>query len=308
MRMSDLSAAGSGEHSPAIRVDPEEGTYQVVEFFGEGSHRMFGCRHLPSREPIAGIVICPSLQAEFLRNYRREVLLGRHLAAAGFVVQRFHYRGTGNSDGETRDVTFESMVTDALAAAERVRRTSRTVAFVGTRVGAIVAAAAAALLNDVPLALWEPVLEMESYFRDAFRGGLIHELKKGVGERRTREDQIEELRQTGTIDVLGYSLDLPLYDSALGRRLEVEAGDRSRPVLLVEVSRTKDLPSEHAALVRRWRDRGFAVTTHVVTAAIEPWWFVGGRTHHEEQSIAAELVGTTSTWLADTVAEAKASR
>jgi hypothetical protein len=263
---------------------------------------------MPSGVPIGGVVICSSLQAEFLRNYRREVLLARRLAAAGFVVQRFHYRGTGNSDGETRDVTFESMVSDALVVAEQTRRTSGAVAFVGTRVGTLVAAAAAARLDGVPLALWEPVLDTEGYFRDAFRGGRIHELKKGVRGPRTREDQIEELRRTGSIDVLGYSIDLPLYESALGRTLEIEAGDRSRPVLLVEVSRREELPSEHAALVRRWEERGFAVTTHVVTAAIEPWWFVGGRTQDEEHSIATELVATTTDWLVANISELKAPR
>src|SRR3712207_4346225 len=97
----------------AVRV---EGAHRdVIEFFGSPGEQMLATTHMPLGTPLGGVVICSSLRAEFETNYRREILLGRALADRGIAVHRFQYRGTGNSDGDARDVTFESMQLDAEA-------------------------------------------------------------------------------------------------------------------------------------------------------------------------------------------------
>jgi hypothetical protein len=283
-----------------IRADPDREMREVAEFFGSDHSRLFGCFHLPARRPLGGIIVCPAVQAEFHRNYRREVDLGRHLAAQGFAVQRFHYRGTGHSDGDTSDVTFETMIEDAMAAAEHLRRRSSVdrLGFIGTRTGALVAAAAASQFVGSPVALWEPVTDPNRYFREILRAGLIHELRKGVHDTRSRNEQIEELLSTGRLDVLGYTIDRGLYESLIHRELDGELGSTPRPLLLVEITRRSELRHEYSAAVERWTSRGFDVATHIVASMAEPWWFVRGRSIAEEASLTRDLVQATAAWFA----------
>ena len=100
-----------------------------------------------------------------------EVRLGAALAAEGFAVIRFHYRGQGHSDGDTGDVTFESLRDDALAATEYLQSEADVpgVSFIGSRVGALVAGAVSAGYADSRLVLWEPIVDPSRYLREAQR-------------------------------------------------------------------------------------------------------------------------------------------
>ena len=74
--------------------------HEEIEFFGE-TESLFGCRHMPaSTDASAGVVICSPLFTDATVNSHREMRVGRWLARAGIVAQRFHYRGTGESDGD----------------------------------------------------------------------------------------------------------------------------------------------------------------------------------------------------------------
>lgn len=288
----------------AVRTDGETGIHEVAEFFGPDRLKMFGCRHLPLGPPHNGVVVCSPLQAELVRNYRREVTLGRTLAAAGFAVQRFHYRGTGNSDGEIVDATLETMRDDAVEAAGWLARTQGLdrPTFVGTRWGAMVAGAAAARFGvSSPLVLWEPITTGRSYFRELFRAIHITNLKQGLPVPPSREEQVESMRRTGWLDILGYSVTWPLYKSVIDRTLVGEVGDEPRPVLLVQISRQLELRKEYQALVDRWRGQGFPVDTYVAEGADEPWWFTGGRSYGEETALAEQVARVTHDWLADAV-------
>jgi pimeloyl-ACP methyl ester carboxylesterase len=98
------------------------------------------------------------LAREFAHNYRREVLLARALAVAGQAVLRFHYRHTGNSDGDGVDLTFDSMREDALGAIDALRSQAPKgpLTILGTRWGSLIAAAAAAHHPDAAVVLWSP--------------------------------------------------------------------------------------------------------------------------------------------------------
>jgi hypothetical protein len=247
------------------------------------------------------VVICSPFQAELLKTYRREVLLARALAARGFAVQRFHYRGSGNSDGDADDGTFDAMCQDTEAAVERlIERTGvPRIAFVGTRLGGLVAAAVVGRRpEDWPLALWEPVVDPVRYFREVFRGLLVTDLKAGDAGRTSRQP-LEELARRGSVDILGYTITARVHQSALGHSLVDELGDRPRPVLLVGSSRGRALPAEYAALESGWTERGFPVESRVVPTA-EAWWF--GRTptgRSEELDRAKAFVALVMAWLVE---------
>ena len=91
----DRPFAGGG---PA-RTDLVAGIEEEVGFLEASGSSLFVCQHRPLGPVTGAVVICPALFVDQLRNYRAEVSLARRLAASGVLVQRFHYRGTGHSDG-----------------------------------------------------------------------------------------------------------------------------------------------------------------------------------------------------------------
>ncbi len=289
------------EKSPpdaAVRVDATDGVREEVAFFG-GAQRLFGVTYAPD-QPTAGVVICSPIHAELLRNYRREVVLARSLARLGYAVQRFQYRGAGNSDGDPADTTYESLCEDAGAAADRlVEMTGASqLVFAGTRLGAVVAASAGRMAGARALAMWEPVLNGDRYFREIFRGRLVSGLKTSEdGDRKPQE----ELDATGSVDVLGYSVDRPLHDSIRARRLLDEAAAAPPHALLVQIGGSRSLRSEFASLVDRWRGAGVSVQTHQMEGS-EPWWFGGTpQISGEDPDRAGELTEVTTRWMLQSV-------
>jgi pimeloyl-ACP methyl ester carboxylesterase len=283
----------------ALYVDQSLGVKEEVCFFGPDRLKMFGCTHTPAGQPIGGVVICSTLDIETQTNYRREVLLAHALSARGFAVQRFHYRGLGNSDGDSRFATFETMREDALAAAEWLREGAgiTNLAFVGTRWGALIAAAAAAQFRTAPIALWEPLVDTSRYFRDIFRRRLMSDLRRGESIWPSSLALVEELRQTGFVDVIGYRIDQPLYESAVGRTLAEELGGNARSVLLTQISMSQGLLPGNAALSAHWRRMGFSVETHIVEEEVTWGFFDDVWEAAEERPGTKRLIHITRDWL-----------
>jgi alpha/beta superfamily hydrolase len=224
--------------SPATSLAPD-GSTERAEFRGSPGRRVFTYVHLPASAPRGAVAICSPLHGEFARNYRREVLLSRALARQGFATLRFHYRSTGNSDGDGIDLTFGSMREDALGAVEHLRgqAPSGPLFVVGTRWGALIAASAAERHPEAALVLWEPLVEASRFFKDAFRSRLVREIRRGVEHPSTGRELEERLRSGQGVDVVAHRLEAELYRSSAGRSLEAELGTAPRRVV-VQVSPT----------------------------------------------------------------------
>lgn len=288
----------------AVHVDGAAGVREEARFIGDGSQGVFASVRIPQGPVIGGVVICPALYEDSMRIYRREVLLARSLAARGMAVLRFDYRGTGNSDGDAADASFDSMREDARAAVEwlSVRCDIDRIGLLGTRWGGLVAAGVGE--DDSPLVLWEPVIEGRLFFREAFRAGQIHATK----EQRATDagpSALETLRHDGSVDILGYPVYRDFYEDAIRRRLEAELGDATRPVLIVQTSRGERPRGEYQMLAQGLREKGLAVEV-VAIDGDETWWFTVARWEAEEVRPGTErLLATTTEWL---VRLAKGSR
>jgi pimeloyl-ACP methyl ester carboxylesterase len=220
------------------------------------------------------VVICSPVFEEARTNYRREVLLSLALARQGIAAQRFQYRGTGNSEGDPFALTYESMCEDAGAAAERlIEKTGvRSVAFMGTRLGAMVAARVAAQFGRAPVVLWDPILESGSYFKEMFRARIMSDLKRRARAGDTTQSFADELRDRGWVEIFGYSIGRALHDSLEGHRLEAELGMDPRPVFLVRLTPRKEVERAYAELQSRLEGRGFPVASAAFPNDA-PWWF-----------------------------------
>lgn len=265
-------------------------------FFG-AEERLFGVAQLPAGEPRGAVLVCSPIQSELFKNNRREVVLSRRLAENGIAVLRFHYRGAGNSDGAPADLTLASMTEDTVTALAHLvgRAGTDEVGLVGTRLGAMAAAAAAP--PGAPLALWEPALDGRRYFRDLLRSLLIVGLKRSEEASETRESLLARFEREGTLDIMGFSVGWRLHEDTVGRRLE--AGPTPRSILLVQLARAPQLRAEYASAVQGWEQAGHRVTVEPV-AYEEAWWFhedVDVLTPEAFEGANRHIVERTADWL-----------
>ncbi len=276
--------------TPGIRVDRSTGTREEVAFLGEPAE-MFAVTHLPAGDPVAGVVVCPTIHAEIFRSYRKEVLIGRELAAAGIAVLRFHYRGTGNSQGDPDTVTIGAMAESTHEVADLLRRRTgvERIGYLGTRVGAIPAVEAAD--PGAPLLLWDPVADGRAYLNEVFRNHHIAALKGQQQE--PVAAMLERLQDEGAVEVLGYQLTRTLYDSLFERRLTEAAP--SGPVRVVPFG----AGTRVRALVDRWRQAGVEVTVPDESYN-GAWWLVSVETTSEDGAESTlGLVADGASWLTD---------
>ena len=279
-----MAAAGT---RMATRVDAMNGVREDAGFVATERGGMFVYLHLPPGPVRQAVVICSPLYAEFLTNYRREVDFARALTEQGHAVARFHYMGTGNSEGDAADPSFPNLVADGLSAARALVEASgaERTAFLGTRLGALVAAALAEQHPGAPLVAWEPIT-VDRYLRDAL---MARKMSGVTTQSNTVTDATEPTPERH--DVLGH--DLPAtWSEEFRSDLAAHLGE-PRPVLLVQLSPRPDPGPEQQRLQTVLAERGFDVSTHHSPMG-DSWWL-----HTEGHRAASDPMGLGLQWLGD---------
>ncbi len=251
------------------RTDLDNGVREEECFLPVHGGELFCAFHRPVGLPRATVIICGALYAERMKLNRTEVLTARTLAAAGHLVGRFHYRGTGQSAGLGQASTLATMLEDARTETAFLHRERTPLLFVGGRWGALVAGLAAAEWTGAALALWEPVIEANRFFQEMFRPRQLTALAAGGGSHGA-QDVAREMRREGHIDTLGDAIDRPLYESAQGVSLMGVPAAGPRPVLLIQIGRGDALRPEAAALRDAFTAAGSSVSTTLITGE-EAW-------------------------------------
>jgi hypothetical protein len=262
---------------------------EEIGFFGDDPH-MFGCAHIPSGDIVGAVVLCSSTHAELLKAYHLEVLLARALARSGIAVQRFHYRGDGNSAGLAGDLNMPAMITAAREARDRL--TERTgiedPAYVGVRLGGFPATRLAEESGGGSLLLWDPVLDADLFMREAVRSHAISALKGDAKPEKT-EQLMERLKNEGVIELLGYEITSVFHKSISGKRL-IDNTPTGSKVLVVPFGSTNMEP-----LIEAWSTKDVDVSQMGGTNR-EAWWLdeqASEDRHHRGQV----LVSGSAKWL-----------
>ncbi len=261
----------------AHRVDKRSGVRERVAFvpFGTLEDQVFISSYEPPAESVGTVLICSSILADFLANYEREVNLARGLANAGLTVVRFHPRGVGNSGGDPSQVTLTSLQDEArwVAAELTTWHPELPMVFVGTRWGALAAAAAARDHGGAPLVLCEPLTDFARFFSDAGRSRAMSALASGRSK--SFEPLPELLVRDGFADIVGNIVHRALFDSSVDQDArQLLAEGPSRPSLLVQFG-GQDLRTANRRLEQHLVDGGWHVDTAIMAVA-ENWWFGSG--------------------------------
>jgi alpha-beta hydrolase superfamily lysophospholipase len=216
-----------------VRLDAAKATIKgemaTPFWFGPADRPLFGWLHQPaSGEARGGVVLCPPLGIEAICVYFTYRTLAIRLAEAGLAVLRFDYDGTGDSFGDQGDPgrteAWEASVDAALRALDLTGVGS--VGLVGMRIGAVLAASAAARRFPVldAMVLWDPCVSGRSFLREqrAFRM-----LSIGGDDAGQAVDAPGMRFSPKTVQTLG-QLDLPGVEGPLARRVLV-LEDPERP-------------------------------------------------------------------------------
>ena len=279
------------------RIDRDRNLKEEVFVFQHEGAGLFGLLHLPlAVQPglrRAGLVLCPPFAVEQVGASLLQVETARVLAANGLPVLRFHYRGSGDSDGEFEEVTLSGHVSDALRAVDLLCERERVeqVGLLGIRLGATVAALAAEADSRVrALVLWEPVARPRAYFNEFLRAKIFSELMNHQQPSASVNQMLDEMRRTGQVEALGYPLYRRLFDDAASVDLMNDLRTFSGSALVVQISRKAKVQSEFQKLCQRLEANGARCDLEVVME--EPGWFFGVDTPYRSE----RLIGLTRNW------------
>ncbi|MGD9496161.1 MAG: alpha/beta hydrolase family protein [Armatimonadota bacterium] len=137
---------------------------QCRQFLVEGK-RIAASMHIPADTPAPGLVMCHGFTGHRIEAHFLFVKAARTFCAAGLNVLRFDFRGSGESEGQFREMTIEGEIADTLAALAHMRAEptvdAARVGLLGLSLGGLVAACAASRDGGVPaLVLWSAVANL----------------------------------------------------------------------------------------------------------------------------------------------------
>jgi pimeloyl-ACP methyl ester carboxylesterase len=164
----NTSAATTRPPSPArLRVDRDP------VLFGSPDRPLIGMLHSPAsatERRTTAALLCTAMGQESIRAHRAMVTLADRLARVGIPALRFDYFGTGDSGGDDEEGELDGWRADILRADIQLRAATGadSVAWIGLRLGAVLAATASTTAPRAPEAvfLWDPVLDGRAYLAE----------------------------------------------------------------------------------------------------------------------------------------------
>lgn len=230
MTATSTDSRGRPSLNASERRDPVTGVVERLSFVGAPAEQIFTVTAVPSGPVLGGVVMAPSLLTDRIRLYRGEVRAARRLAALGYAVVRFDYRGFGHSDGFTGDTNVHRLTADLDLAIASLREvvSEGPITLIGSRFGSLMVANSATPVSRA--VLWDPVLTGREYFRTAFRAHLIGGMQRD-GSSQTPSAQLKE---GGRATVLGYTVTSSLVDSVDGLSLTAAPALSEASVLWIE--------------------------------------------------------------------------
>lgn len=302
-----LMEVDAGARTSVLR-DTSTGVTEVAEFYEVAGGFLAGVTTRGEAEPVAAVLICNSLHAEGLKNFRRETLLSRRLTDAGIMSHRFDYRGAGNSSGCAEAISARTMVEDMCAAAAFLAENAGglPLGIVATRMAAIPIAVALADLDPKALVLWQPVIDYSKLFRDVGRtkglqdrAEVLRAEKEGrrIEERAPIADQLEK---NGVADVMGFSYGRDLHETFASADLGKGLSKTAAAVQVIQISHRDKVQQPIAELVEAMAGRGQSVELQVVFGEEENWWFRTGVQSfktEEDRELTAAVIDHTLTFL-----------
>jgi alpha-beta hydrolase superfamily lysophospholipase len=281
------------ERSPPFESKgAEAGGMGNAIYFDSGGHRLFGWFNAPAAQATAdiGLVICKPFGYEALCSHRGLRAFAEAAAAIGVPSLRLDYLGTGDSaEIDSQADQLEVWTRDVRAAVDELRRRTgvRQVCLLGVRLGALLAALAAAeCTGAISLILIAPIVSGRRYLRELRTTRLAAALGKGQLPSTAPTDSAEV--NAGSIEVSGFWMSAATLEAL--KKVDLSAYTAS-PVSDVLVIDGKGLPGA-SAWTQQLIGRGLQAKYLVLPGLIEM-----AMTSPQFASIPQEMIAAMRDWL-----------
>lgn len=228
----ETRAHGTLSPRPSVRTDLNVGALESPRYFDSAGDQIYTVTHAALQPRRGAVLLCGPFGVERERAYLTLVLWARMLAASGFEVMRFDYRGHGESTGSFEDMSIARWREDAAFCAARLSTATRGCPLVvhGIRLGALIAAELFASGVGDGLLMWEPPVSAEALLRDTLRHNLVGQrMADPNAQCRTREQLIAALEAGELVNVDGYFWTRALWMDAQRHPLLLPSAFETRP-------------------------------------------------------------------------------
>ena len=235
-RVPSAPQRGRGVLRPEARAglqrEPPSVAPESARYLESPGGELYSVTHAALRARRGVVLLCGPFGIERERAYLTLVQWARLLAAQGFEVLRFDYRGTGESSGDFESMTLARWLEDVSFCAGRLRAAhpGEVLVLQGVRLGALLAAELFRASVGDALLLWAPPDSAEELLRETLRHDLVAQrLAKLDRAPRLRAELARALADGKSVSVDGYFWSPALWSEACRHPLCVPAPDEPRP-------------------------------------------------------------------------------
>lgn len=263
-------------------------------FIEHASRRIFvlGFHPGPEIDCKGAILHLPAFGEEMNKSRAMVVKQARAFTKQGYRVLVPDYYGTGDSEGDFRETSWELWLEDIQCCIRWLKQEPvGTLILWGLRLGALMALQLAENreLGISRLVLWNPVVLGEQYMQQFLRLRLANSMMSENGKEKISDLKMV-LQTEGALEIAGYELPKVLFDEVCTLKAEEMEVPAVKSIFWVELSpsaKPVNVPSRR--LIEHWKDDG--VVVDVEELAGSQFWST------QEISESCELIESTKSWL-----------
>ena len=262
-----------------MTAEPLANSYSVkAQLIPSNQGKLFSLFYSPGTatriQPQTAVVFFPPFTEEMNKSRRMVALQARRFCEQGLAVFIVDLYGTGDSEGNFEQATWEIWQQDMRSAVAWLGDQGiNQFIFWGLRAGVFLAlqTAAAVNVNISKFIMWQPVARGEVMLTQFLRLRMAADLMSS-SEKITTKDLRQQLANGNNVEIAGYNLSPLLAKSIDTLQLKTLIPAREIPLLWVEVlpSDSRPVSAVSQQIVDYWRDQG--VTVELVKIVGEPFW------------------------------------
>jgi dipeptidyl aminopeptidase/acylaminoacyl peptidase len=263
------------------------GTQRPVEFTVDGS-TLVGTMHMPKGGgKVPAVLFCHGFTGNRIESNFLFVKMSRDLVRRGIASLRFDFRGSGESDGEFRDMTVRTEIADARRALAFLARAKgidgHRIGVLGFSLGGLIAACISADRAVRSAVLWAAVAHLKE----------ITDKMLAARMEQFRGNAVAGARIPPVVDMEGHQVGRGFFEAADKER-PLEHITRSKaPVLVIHGDRDESVPLQHA------RDYHHALLAAGARSTLKV--FAGGDHVFADVEIAGKVRAETADWFEATL-------
>lgn len=247
-------------------------------FFLEGSKGRIFCLNyeaISDSEAGKAVLFVPPFAEEMNKSRRMYSLLARKLASLGYSSLLVDVYGTGDSEGDHGDASWDVWSQDISQAWSWLKgRGATNISLVALRAGALLAGDFLVRTQESVenLILWQPVLNGETFLTQFLRLKVAAEMTGESASKISTKQIFEELARGNTVEIAGYMISPELANPMASKKLADMLSGISTKIGWLEVVAdiNRDPPLVNQKLVGQLAEQGVSIRMEKIAGP--PFW------------------------------------